>query len=329
MTKRSGRATRHSAGATKSPRVAPPLLAGVDLNLLLALDALLREENVTRAGRRIGLSQPAASHALSRLRDLLDDPILVREGGIMRQSQLARRLAPQVQRALSEVEGALFGHRRFEAATSTRTFRLAANDYCGAVVLPELVSRVHGAAPRTRLDVHAQRGSAPLAELARGELDLALGTFLELSPDLETHTLFEEKFVCLVRRGHPAARRRLTVEAYAALDHVLIVSPDYGPGVVDHALSKLGLKRNVAVRVPHYLVAPSIVAKTDLILTAPARIAHGLAQTAGLRVLDPPLELPAFSVVATWHPRADSDPAILWLRAELSRTVTTLDAPFT
>ena len=245
----------------------------------------------------------------------------------MQPSELARRLAPEVRRVLSEVEATLFGHRSFEPASSARTFRIAANDYCGAVVLPDWVGRVRAAAPGTRLDVHEQHGSAPVTELARGELDLALGTFLEPSPDLKTRTLFDETFVCLVRRGHQVARRKLTVDVYAALDHVLIVSPGYGPGLVDHALSMLGLKRNVAVRVPHYLVAPSIVAKSDLIATVPARIARGLAHAHGLAVLEPPIALRAFPVSVAWHPRADSEPAVAWLLGVLAETVKALALP--
>jgi DNA-binding transcriptional LysR family regulator len=301
-------------------------LAGIDLNLLLALDALLLEENVTRAAARIGLSQPATSHALSRLRELLVDPILVREGGTMRSSALGRRLAPEVRRILAEVEVALFGHHLFDPLSSKRTFRLAANDYCGAVLLPDLVARMRSAAPGTRLDVREQIGPAPIAELARGELDLALGTFLEQAPELTTQVLFEESFVCLVRRGHPAARRQLTLEAYAALDHLLVVSPGYGPGVVDHALSQLGMKRNVAVRVPHFLVAPAIVAKSDLIVTLPARLAVGSAHLDGLLRLVPPLALRAFPVSAAWHPRAESEPALVWLRGVLLAAASTLRA---
>ena len=319
---------RRAKGPAKKPKAssgrAP--LAGIDLNLLLALDALLLEENVTRAAARIGLSQPATSHALARLRELLQDPLLIRQGSVMQPSALGRQLAPEVRRLLTDVEATLFGHRQFEPSSSSRTFRVAANDYCGAVLLPDFVARMRRAAPRTRLDVREQRGQAPVAELARGELDLALGTFLEPAPDLTTQVLFEERFVCLVRRGHPAIRRKLSLEAYAALDHVLVVSPGYGPGVVDHALAQLGLQRSVAVRVPHFLVAPAIVAKSDLIVTLPARLGSTFAAVEGLTELEPPLALRSFPVSAAWHPRAALEPASVWLRGVLAAAVSGLRA---
>src|SRR6185369_16173555 len=289
-----------------------PKLSSVDLNLLIALDALMREGNVTAAGRRIGLSQPAMSHALARLRDLLGDPLLVREGSVMRLTALAEWLAPRVQRLIGEIDATLLGHQAFEPETATRTFRIATNDYCGAVLMPALLAQVRRLAPGVELELHAHKGRAPAPELARGELDLAVGTFLESEPGVERQVLLRETFACLVRRDHPRATR-LSVQEYSELDHVLITAPGYGAGVVDFALAEHGLRRRVVARTPHFLVAPALVAGSDAIVTLPARLAR-LSARAGLRSFAPPLPLPPFDVHLLWHGAASEDAASRWLR---------------
>jgi DNA-binding transcriptional LysR family regulator len=301
---------------TTAKRAAPKLSA-VDLNLLVALDALLREGNVTAAGRRVGLSQPAMSHALSRLRDVLGDPLLVRQGRVMRLTSLAERLAPRVQRLIGELDATLLGHQAFEPESASRTFRIATNDYCGALLMPALLARVRRAAPGVVLELHAHQGRAPAPELARGELDLAVGTFLESEPGVHRELLFSETFAGLIRRGHPRARRRLTLQDYAELEHVLITAPDYGPGVVDFALAARGLRRRVVARTPHFLVAPALVAGSDAIVTLPSRLARLSARAAGLRSFDPPLALPPFDVHLLWHDAAGDDAASRWLREQV------------
>lgn len=297
-----------------------PRLAGIDLNLLVALDALIQDANVTAAGRRIGLSQPAMSHALARLRELLSDALLVREGRSLRRSALAERLGPVVQELLAEVETMLLGARDFVPRLATRGFRITTNDYCGAVLLPDAIERIQRAAPQVHLQIHAHRGAAPVRELARGELDLALGTFLEVDPSLKVEALFDEHFVCLVRKGHPRVRGKLTLARYVELTHLQVSAPGYGFGVVDQALAQRGLKRRIAVQIPFFLIATSIVARTDLIVTLPARLAHLPGADHGLRVLPAPLELSTFSVQQVWHERADGDPACTWLRKQIQDT---------
>jgi len=291
-------------------------LAAIDLNLLVALDALLREENVTVAGRRIGLSQPAMSHALGRLRELLDDELLVREGRVMRRTELGRQLTPAVRRLVGDIEATLLARRRFDPATSQRSFRIAANDHAGAVLLPALFARVRRAAPGVQLDILPQQGAPAEAELARGDLDAVIGTFVRVAPPLVERVLFREGFVCAVRRDHPAAGR-LTLRRYVELDHLLVASPGYGPGVVDLALEARGMQRRVAMRVPHFLVAPAIVARTDLVLTLPRRVLAA-ADASALRVSRPPLPLEDFPVQLIWHQRADSDPGAAWLREQIA-----------
>ena len=301
-------------------------LASIDLNLLVALDALLRERNLTRAGQRIGLSQPAMSHALARLRELLADPVLTREGRVMRRTALGEVLAPRVVRLLSDADSTLLGHRTFAPSTDERTFRIATNDHCGAVLIPDFVARVRSQAPNVALELHAHRGQAPAVELARGELDVAVGVFLRTEPGLVVEELFRERFCCLVRRGHPRVKGRLTLEEFVELEHLLVSVPDYGPGVVDFALAARKLERRVRVRVPSFLVAPLIVARTDLILTVPARIASSFARAHGLRVLRPPLQLSSFAVQMIWRAGAN-DAALRWLRSQLLASAAALVDP--
>lgn len=257
------------------------------------------------------------SHALARLRDLLGDPLLVREGRAMHLTAFAERIAPRVRHLIGDIEATLLGHRSFAPRTTTRTFRVVTNDYCGAVLMPQVLARLRRAAPGVAVELHAYRGSAPVQELARGEVDLAVGVFLGSEAGLEKTVLFEDRFQCLVREGHPRVRRRLTLSRYLALDHVLVTAPDYGPGVVDVALAARGLRRRVVARVPHFLVAPALVARTDLVVTVPARIAALVASAHGLRILEPPLELPSFAVQMIWHVLANDDAASHWLRSEL------------
>lgn len=302
-----------ATGSSSRPRS----LAALDLNLLVALDALIRERSVTTAGKRVGLSQPAMSHALGRLRELLQDPLLVRVGRQQQLSALAERLAPRVRALMGDIELTLLGQQPFVPRSSERAFRIASNDYCDAVLLPLLLSGLKRTAPHVRLEIHSQHGDAPEGALARGELDLALGTFAHVSDELSRSELFREGFACVLRRDHPRVRARLTLDEFVALDHLLISSPGYGPGVVDQALAARGRSRRVAVHTPHYLAAPALIAHSDLVLTLPASLAAAAARAYRLRVVRPPLELARFAVELVWHPRFDANAALCWLRAAI------------
>ncbi|MFZ5891091.1 MAG: LysR family transcriptional regulator [Myxococcota bacterium] len=289
-----------------------PSLASIDLNLLVALDALLQTESVTLAARRLALSQPAVSHALGRLRELLGDELLSREGRSLRRTALAQQLAPAVARVLADIENVVFARRKFDPATTRRTFRIAANDYCGAILLPSVIEQIRREAPGAALEVHAEEGTGPLAELGRGELDLVLGTYPELPPVIRHRSLFFDDFVCVLRRQHPT-RGRLSLKHYASLEHLLVASPGYGPGVVDHLLAKHGLQRKVAARVPHFLVAPAVVRRSDLIATLPRRVVEQFGGS-GLRIVSPPLHIDAFPVQLIWHGSRSHDAGAAWLR---------------
>lgn len=291
-------------------------LAGIDLNLLVALDALLEERHVTRAARRLGLSQSATSHALARLRELLRDPLLVRSGAVLVPTPRALALAPPVRGILETIRSTLAGPS-FDPASSVRTFVVATSDYFELVVMPLLVRELVRAAPAIDLVVRP----APedfVAMLGGGRLDLVIG--VSVPPGAESvhrRALFDDGFACVVRAGHPVLRRGLDLDRFAAMGHVFIAPRGTRGGVVDDALAKKRKVRRVAAMVPSFLAAPAIVAESDLVLTMPARLAERLAPAFDLRVLPPPLALPRFTVSAYWHERAHHDPAHAWLRARI------------
>lgn len=296
-------------------------LAGFDLNLLLVLDALLAERHVTRAAARLGLTQSAASHALSRLRALLGDPLLVRgPGGAMVPTPRAEALQPALRQALAHLDRALRGTPAFEPATARRTFRVATTDYGELVLLPPLIAALTREAPEVDLWA-VQIPTDPADALAAGTVDCAIGVWRDRPwpAGIYQKKLFDERFTCVVRRGHPAAKQRLTLARYVSLPHVLI-APGGRPGsFVDEALADLGKTRRVAVTVAHFLVAPHVVTASDMIVTIPARVARALAKPLRLALLEAPLELPGFTMSMVWHERAHQDPAQRFLREQLTR----------
>jgi DNA-binding transcriptional LysR family regulator len=296
-------------------------IGALDLNLLAALDALLEERNVTRAAERLGVTQSAMSHSLARLRALTGDALLVRAGAAMVPTPRAAELAPPIRRALDEIARALAPPAAFDPRTASRKFVLASSDYLELVLLPRLVARLEREAPG--IDLRSRRiGDDVVGDLASGAIDVAIMPMPERDqrPGVFARRLFDEKFVCVVRRGHPLAKKKMTLARYAATPHALIAPRGTELGTVDEALARLGMKRRVAVMVPHFLIAPHVVASSDLVLTLAARVADVLAKPLKLAVLAPPreLELPGFTMSAMWHERAQNDPGQKWMRALLA-----------
>jgi DNA-binding transcriptional LysR family regulator len=294
-------------------------LSGIDLNILVAVDALLSERNVTRAAVRIGRSQPATSHALNRARELFRDPLLVRIGGGLELTARARIVAPKIHRLLRELGAVLDVHKEFDPA-AIECVTIGATDYVGFVLLPYVFAMLQEVAPQMSVRVRAVEGPDALGPLSSGILDLAVGAFPQIPAGLRTDDLFQEEFVCLRRRGRGATK--MTVEAFAKLAHVLVVSPSSGMGSVDYALAKRGRSRHIAAYVPHFLVAPSIVAATDLVVTTGRRVAERVAPMLGLETFECPLPLKPFVVRTVWHPRTDGDSVGQWLRAVFREAAT-------
>jgi len=303
-------------------------LADVDLNLLLVLDALLRERSVTHAGAALGLSQPATSHALARLRELFGDELLVRRNNDMEPTALAESLAAPLADVLGRIEALLWRDRDFDPATADRELVIALTDFVEATLMPGALPRLTtGAGLRVRL----RRLGTELPEraLADGDIDLAIGTILSPPATMRVTTLYRETFAVIVRRGHPCLTAPLTPATYAGLAHILIAAPGDGPGLVDLALEEHGLRRNVVLRTPHFLTVAPFVAASDLICTVPSRIARTVSDGRGIVVLDPPLPVHGFDVQMFWHPRRERDPAVQWLREQLRAVAATLGEPAT
>jgi DNA-binding transcriptional LysR family regulator len=302
-------------------------LGSFDLNLLVALDALLAERSVTRAAARVGITQSAMSHTLARLREQFDDEILVRGAGGMVPTTRAAALGEVVGKALGDIARALSPPRPFHPRTAEARVTIGTSDYAELVLLPQLCRRLADEAPGIDLrvlPVDAEIGPP----LSSGALDIVIAPLGEGDggPGILARRLFEERFVCVVRRGHPLAHQRLTVARFAAASHALIAPRGKEGGFVDEALAKLGHKRRVAVAVPHFLIAPHLVAASDVILTLAERVARVLAEPLGLVVLAPPRELAlrGFTMSAIWHERTQADPALSWVRGVLAEVAETV-----
>jgi DNA-binding transcriptional LysR family regulator len=300
-------------------------LSAIDLNVLVALDAVFSERNVTRAAAQIGRSQPALSHALQRARALFDDPLLVRVQGTLELTARARSIAPEIHRLLGELSRVLDAQQTFDPHTLD-SVTLGATDYVGFVLLPHVFRILTELAPGLSVRVRALEGPDAIEPLSRGALDIALGTFPFVPKSLRQQRLFDDHFVCL-RRKRRAGTTHMTLERFASLGHVLVTSPSAGPGPVDYALAERGLTRKIAAYVPHFLVAPSIVAATDLVLTTGQRVAERFAPQLGLETFPCPVHLERFAVSMIWHPRTDDDSMGRWLREILRSATSNLSAP--
>jgi DNA-binding transcriptional LysR family regulator len=289
-----------------------------DLNLLIVFDAVMQERNVTRAGGKIGLSQPAVSHALSRLRYMLKDELFIRTPDGMVPTPRAEQLAAPLRRALSDMQLAL-EPETFVPQQATRLFVLALNNYAAVTLAPSLVTAVISAAPGIRLDLRPiGLGDMP-ALLDRGELDLAIGTFDDVGERFARAPLLEDSFVVAMRRDHPAARRELTEKALANLSYLEISSNGEDTSFVDQWLGTRGLARNITHRAPR-LSAAAILASTDMVAMLSRRLAEQWVQTSGLSTCKLPFASPAIRTRMLWHRRFDDQPAHLWLRKLVHHT---------
>lgn len=293
-----------------------PKLSALDLNLLVVLAALLEERHVTRAASRVGLSQSATSHALSRLRELYQDPLLVRSGRRLDLTPRAVALLPQLKRGLGELGGTLSGEAAFEPTTARRSFSVGMADYGQALLLPPLLRSLTRRAPLVDLNISGFPNA--VERLDDGNLDLAVLLGTEFPKGLSSRKLFADGFTCMVRKGHPLVKgARLSLSRYLSLSHVLVSPGGSGPSFVDTELERRGLKRRIALQVSSFLIAPQLVTESDLMSTGPSRLLRVLAQRYPIRLFTPPFRLPRFELYLVWHSRLDHDPAHAWLRSEV------------
>jgi DNA-binding transcriptional LysR family regulator len=290
-------------------------LAGIDLNLLVVFDALMTERQVTRAGERLGLSQPATSNALARLRSLTKDELFVRSSGKLQPTPVAIALAQQIQPALSQIQTALSTAQPFDPLTSDRVFSIGMSDHVEFVLLPRLLEKLETTAPHVKIQVRSGNRQQLLARLDRGEIDVMCGLFPDKIAWHEQQLLFREQFVCVCRRDHPSIGDSLSLEEYVNADHLLVSVQEDMVGRVDYLLAQQNLTRNIAVSTPHFLVAPSILARTNLIVTLVQRVAQRFAPTLNLKILPCPLPLKGFSVFMRWHQSMRDRATNSWLRS--------------
>jgi DNA-binding transcriptional LysR family regulator len=294
-------------------------LKGIDLNLVVALDALLRTSSVTRAASELGLSQPAVSNALSRLRNALGDPLFVRHGKRLVPTPAALAMQPALRRALGELERAIFPKRSFDPSSARAVLRLAVSDYWQFALLPSLVEWLERHAPGVRLDA-TPVGERTLAEdLSAGRVDAAIYLNPFAAPGLHAEPLFSDGYVCAVRRGHPLARKRAALADFARYRQVVVTPRGPWSETLDRALQAEGLDPHVALATPHFQVALAIVARTDCATVLPRRIAEQQRVARKLQLLRPPIELGEFSLAVFSHERTSGYPLHDWFRALLSR----------
>jgi DNA-binding transcriptional LysR family regulator len=298
-------------------------VASVNLNLLVALEALLDERSVTRAAKRVGVTQPAMSNTLAQLRALFDDPLFRRTSAGLEPTPRALEVAEPVRSGLRSLRSALAAPG-FDPRRSTRTFVVAASDYVELVLWPPLLAVLAREAPGVTLEVRPWGRHEVPPLLARGEADLMIGYFDDVPARHASQRLFREDYVCIVRKKHPRVSAKLTMAKYLELGHVLVSQVGGSVGSVDRALAAQGKSRRIAARVSHFLMVPTLVARTDLVAALSRRVAAAFAGPLKLQVLKPPVDLPTSIVGQAWHEQMENDPGHRWLRGVIARVASTL-----
>lgn len=296
-----------------------PDIEKLDLNLLVTLEVLLAEHNVTRAAERLHLSQPAVSMHLARLREAFGDPLLLPGPRGMQPTALAETLRAPLHDALGTLRQVLAPDTGFNPASATQVWHIAATDYSATTALLPAMAALRQQAPHTRIAVHSFRPGSIRGQMELAEIDLAFHVAEEIPAHLHRRTLFTERYVLVGREDHPALRRRPSAARFCALEHA-IVSPNGGgfSGPTDEALAACALTRRVVLSVPHFLLLQNVLRETDLVAMLPERLAR---QSPGLRCTPAPVEVPGFDLAMFWHERIHRDPAHRWLREQIAEAL--------
>ena len=288
-------------------------LSKVDLNLFIVFDAIYTEANLTRAGQIVGITQPAVSNALSRLRETFNDPLFVRTAQGMVPTPMAQNIIGPVRNALSLLRTSVQESRIFNPLQASKTFRISMTDLTEAVILPPLFQRLRRLAPALAIESFLCKRRETTKELAAGRLDFAVDAPLNTDPQVRHVKLMQDHYVCAMRPGHPLAESKLTLDSYLGMTHIHISSRRNGLGYVDLALGKMGVQRRVALRSQHYLMASQVLQQTDMVMTVPERF----ARRHQLRHQPLPVEIPALETHLYWHESTDQDPANRWMREQI------------
>lgn len=297
-------------------------LRRIDLNLLVALDALLAERHVTRAASQVGLSQPAMSNALRRLRHVLNDELLIRTSVGMEPTPRALELVEPVRHILRQAERILEAPDRFDPATSTLRFRIRMSDVLGYLLMPGLLASIRREAPGVMLEVVHLAPVDTIRALESNDIDVAVSMDLELPPSIRSEVLLNDRIVCVMSKHHPLARRRMTLPNFLEQDHIKVsISPVDGR-YVDSELARLGKSRHIAVNVPHWLLVPHLLRQSTMISALSERLAERAG--VGLACRDLPFPSDSFNWSLYWHRRHDATPAQTWLRTLLAKAAADL-----
>ena len=296
-------------------------LGKVDLNLFVVFDAIYAEGGITRAGRRLNLSQPAISHALGRLREMFDDPLFTRHGHSMTPTPLARRMIEPIRQALQGLEVTLNKVDRFDPGSAAKRFTVGMRDVVESVVLPGLMGTIARSAPRIDISIVRAERREIERELSAGTLDAAVDVLLPLPEEIRRQRLGSEGLTVVARRQHPRVRAMLNLETYLAQEHIQVSSRRRGLSAEDFELGRHNLRRRVRLRCRNYFAACRVVSETDLVLTMPGRYARILNQQFNNRLLPFPLDVPAFDTYVYWHANTAGDPANEWLREQLFKAL--------
>lgn len=298
-------------------------LRQLDLNLLLVLDILIAEASVTQAAERLHMSQSAMSHALKRLRKVLNDPILIRVS--QRQMEVtpyAREISGQVRQVLTDIQATLLVKETFDPATTDVDFRIATNDYVEAAIGGQVLAKLLVDAPQVQLRITSIRKDEVLTALDTNRIDLFIGAELDRKPWHDQQELYEEEFVCVVHSENPL--KEISLTDYVARSHILVSLRDDFLGIADRRLAEQQQARSVIWSTPHFMSVPFLLVRTDCVALLPKRMAEQCAKAMGLKLLPPPIDIRGFTVSMVWHQRHTHSPQHQWLREQIAEAVQVL-----
>ncbi len=293
-----------------------------DLNLLVVFDAVLAEASISRAADRLKLSQPAASNALARMRQATGDRLFVRLANAMVPTPYAQTIADPIRQALASIRVSLGASREFDPATAQRSFAIYLTDLGEAYFLPRLLERLHRTAPGVRIRTLPMPSELALDALRNGEVDLAIGNLPDLGAGFFMQRLFRDRYVCVVRKGHPVIGERITARQFAAASHAIVTPGGWGHGIIERALVEHGLEQRITLRMQNFLVLASIVATTDMLAIVPQSVGSQLSQHNDVKLLPLPITIKPFDVKQCWQERFHDDKGNRWLRQQFAELFT-------
>jgi DNA-binding transcriptional LysR family regulator len=289
-------------------------LRDIDLNLLVVFQQLFLERRVSAVAESLGLTQPAVSNALSRLRRMTGDDLFLRTGRGMTPTPYAVQLAEPIAEALAKIRDTLDRKLEFDPASSSRKFTIAMTDIGEIHFLPRLMSRLAALAPGITVSTVRNSGAMLSAEMEAGGVDLAIGLLPQLKAGYFQRRLFRQRYVCMFRSGHALDRKAMSIEDFEGAQHIAVIAGGTGHAIVDETIARRGIRRNIVLTVPHFVALGHILASTDMIATVPERYAGESIGPFGLRYLPHPVPLPEFGVNLFWHARFNREPGSQWLR---------------